>query len=136
MRPPISTDNRILDERLKAARSNVRFGLVSGQLSKKRLPEGAAIPFLISCWLSAASIRFLGMLFPPRNSHSLHPPTTGGTSNDTAGVAWCYGPLSCSPSSAFDTGLPAGFPTKPHCLLRYEDCLGQWTTEGPELEFA
>jgi hypothetical protein len=83
----LSTDNRILDERLKAARPNVRFGLVSGQLSKKRLPEGAAIPFLISCCLSAASIRFLGLLFLPRNSRSLHPPTTGGTFNDTAGVA-------------------------------------------------
>jgi hypothetical protein len=73
----LSTDNRILDERLKAARSNVRFGLVSGQLSKKRPPEGAAIPFLISCCPPAASIRFLGMLFPPRDSHSLHPTHNG-----------------------------------------------------------
>lgn len=50
--------------------------------------------------------------------HSLHPATTGGTSNDAAGFASCYGPPSRSPLRAFDTGLrPHGFPRTAASLL-------------------
>jgi hypothetical protein len=37
--------------------------------------------------------------------HSLRPTPTGETSNDAAGCARCYGPLSRSPTRAFDAGL-------------------------------
>jgi hypothetical protein len=49
--------------------------------------------------------------------HSLHRPN-GRTSNDVAGFASCYGPLSRSPLRAFDTELrPDPFPAQAASLL-------------------
>jgi hypothetical protein len=46
-------------------------------------------------------------------------PSPDGTFHDAAGFALCYGPLSCSPSRAFDAGLrPGELPLKAASLLR------------------
>jgi hypothetical protein len=50
--------------------------------------------------------------------HSLCPTPTGETSNDAAGFASSYGPLSRSPTRAFDAGLrPDPFPDRAASLL-------------------
>jgi hypothetical protein len=60
------------------------------------------------------------MAFTPIRKGSALPAAThnGQLSNDAAGFASCYGPLSRSPLRAFDTGLrPRRFPHKAASLL-------------------
>ena len=59
---------------------------------------------------------------------SLAPPLAGRISNDAAGFASCYGPLSCSPLTGLSTlGFdPGRFPTPPACYR------ASWQLPGPD----